>query len=121
MFWIDAICIDQQNMAERNHEVKRMGTIYKMARRGVVWLGPASNLSTRGLELLAALGRKMFFGQNMLIRVPSSTIDGHLGVFPEDIEDVLKDLDFSRKDPYGPGDYPAISDILSRQWWTRLW
>ncbi|KAH7317337.1 heterokaryon incompatibility protein-domain-containing protein [Rhexocercosporidium sp. MPI-PUGE-AT-0058] len=28
VFWIDALCINQQNVSERNHQVKQMGQIY---------------------------------------------------------------------------------------------
>ncbi|TVY81444.1 Heterokaryon incompatibility protein 6 OR allele [Lachnellula suecica] len=37
--WIDALCIDQQNVTERNHQVRFMGNIYKMAEEVFVWLG----------------------------------------------------------------------------------
>lgn len=37
--WIDAICIDQTNIPERNDQVKRMGQIYSMAKQVWVWLG----------------------------------------------------------------------------------
>ncbi|KAF8852372.1 HET-domain-containing protein, partial [Acephala macrosclerotiorum] len=30
-FWIDAICIDQSNIPERNHQVDQMGRIYSQA------------------------------------------------------------------------------------------
>lgn len=36
--WIDAICIDQCNLAERGQQVSMMGEIYKSARRVLVWL-----------------------------------------------------------------------------------
>ena len=36
--WIDAICIDQTNIQERNHQVGQMGKIYKAADRTIVWL-----------------------------------------------------------------------------------
>lgn len=37
--WIDAICINQTNVAERNHQVQSMGDIYAEARSVIVWLG----------------------------------------------------------------------------------
>jgi hypothetical protein len=37
--WIDALCINQENDAERNEQVGRMGWIYKSAERVLVWLG----------------------------------------------------------------------------------
>ncbi|KAJ9604268.1 hypothetical protein H2200_011102 [Cladophialophora chaetospira] len=38
-FWIDAICIDQQSIRERNHQVQQMGQIYSGASEVIVWLG----------------------------------------------------------------------------------
>jgi hypothetical protein len=37
--WVDAICIDQDNMREREEQVAKMGQIYKESLRVIVWLG----------------------------------------------------------------------------------
>jgi hypothetical protein len=37
--WIDALCIDQSNTLERNHQVLQMGRIYTGAAKVLVWLG----------------------------------------------------------------------------------
>jgi hypothetical protein len=42
--WIDALCIDQSNTTERNHQVLSMGRIYKTALEVFAWLGCRSNL-----------------------------------------------------------------------------
>lgn len=39
LLWIDALCIDQENTLERNHQVQQMGQIYEHAQHVVVWLG----------------------------------------------------------------------------------
>ncbi|OCL08294.1 hypothetical protein AOQ84DRAFT_376930 [Glonium stellatum] len=41
LIWIDAICIDQSNLVERNAQVTIMGKIYKKASKVIVWLGRA--------------------------------------------------------------------------------
>jgi hypothetical protein len=41
MLWIDALCINQEDIQERNIEVKRMGEIYTRARKTLIWLGEA--------------------------------------------------------------------------------
>ena len=41
-FWIDAICIDQDNSKERMHQVGQMRTIYSNAAQVVMWLGPGN-------------------------------------------------------------------------------
>jgi hypothetical protein len=38
-FSIDAICIDQQNVKERNHQVQQMSAIYSTATEVIAWLG----------------------------------------------------------------------------------
>jgi hypothetical protein len=38
-YWIDALCIDQENLGERNHFVARMKDIYESAMTMVIWLG----------------------------------------------------------------------------------
>lgn len=38
-FWVDQICIDQENVKERNHQVNQMAQIYSSARRVHIWLG----------------------------------------------------------------------------------
>ncbi|KAK1472356.1 HET domain-containing protein [Colletotrichum cuscutae] len=40
VMWIDAICIDQSNVAERGHQVGQMASIYRGAEQVVIWLGP---------------------------------------------------------------------------------
>ena len=38
--WIDAICINKNDMHERNEQVRQMGRIYSQASRILIWLGP---------------------------------------------------------------------------------
>ena len=39
LLWIDAICINQQNVDERNHQVQQMRDIYSTATETVIYLG----------------------------------------------------------------------------------
>lgn len=39
-WWIDALCIDQVRVDERNHQVQQMDSIYADAKRVHIWLGP---------------------------------------------------------------------------------
>lgn len=42
--WIDQVCINQKDMAERSRQVQLMGAIYSQAVRTLVWLGPVRAL-----------------------------------------------------------------------------
>jgi hypothetical protein len=39
LFFVDAICINQNSTNERNHQVSAMGDIYANARKVICWLG----------------------------------------------------------------------------------
>lgn len=41
-YWIDAICIDQEDVLERGHQVDMMSSIYSKATTVFAWLGPVS-------------------------------------------------------------------------------
>lgn len=61
ILWIDAVCINQADVAERNAQVAMMQDIYRGAKMVVAWLGPASATSDRAFSFLkemARLGRR---------------------------------------------------------------
>lgn len=53
--WIDALCIDQSNPAERGHQVHKMPQIYSNATKVIVYLGEASDTSQHLLNTINSL------------------------------------------------------------------
>lgn len=55
--WIDALCIDQQNLEERNFHVQLMGKIYETSALTIVWLGLPSDdrRQARALEFVSEM------------------------------------------------------------------
>lgn len=47
VLWIDALCINQRNYLERNHQVGLMGRIYQQATRVCAWLGGADRIRAK--------------------------------------------------------------------------
>jgi Heterokaryon incompatibility protein (HET) len=43
VFWVDSICIRQDSIQEKNHQVAVMGEVFKHASEVVIWLGLALN------------------------------------------------------------------------------
>ncbi|KUI72541.1 Heterokaryon incompatibility protein 6, OR allele [Cytospora mali] len=41
LLWIDAICINQDDLQERGHQVNQMRLVYQNAERVLIWLGPS--------------------------------------------------------------------------------
>lgn len=54
--WIDALCIDQNNVLERNHQVQKMRAIYQNASKILVWLGKAADASDLAMDYLSGRG-----------------------------------------------------------------
>jgi hypothetical protein len=56
--WVDALCIDQSNLLEKNHQVQQMGALYTHAQWGLAWIDHDQRTATRsmwngiGIELL---------------------------------------------------------------------
>ena len=55
--WVDALCIDQGNLRERNQQVNRMRDIYAGAERSVIWMGEEGDGSERVLDAVDAMSR----------------------------------------------------------------
>ncbi|KAL6711536.1 hypothetical protein ACN47E_004470 [Coniothyrium glycines] len=51
--WIDAICIDQSSILERNHQVKNMINIFRGATRVIIFLGEGNRRLTRLVDYIS--------------------------------------------------------------------
>ena len=54
--WIDAICIDQANIQEKNHQVPLIADVYRRAEHVCVWLGQSSDDSHKALQFIVGAG-----------------------------------------------------------------
>ena len=57
--WVDAICINQEDVKEKTHQVRMMSKIYKHATLVVAWLGEMTNKDRRGFNLIANITKKL--------------------------------------------------------------
>jgi len=66
--WVDALCIDMENMEERSHQIVNMRRIFSNASSVWVWLGTGEGVS-------AALGQ---LGMSFELRLSKSPLEGDL-------------------------------------------
>lgn len=52
LMFIDQLCINQANIAERNHQVQQMARIYKSAQQVTCWLGLGTALSSNMIKFV---------------------------------------------------------------------
>ncbi|MBV35439.1 MAG: hypothetical protein CMP47_08270 [Rickettsiales bacterium] len=50
--WVDAICIAQDDLHEKNHQVQMMSTIYSQAKKAFIWLGSEWSFAGQALKLI---------------------------------------------------------------------
>ncbi|RYP87396.1 hypothetical protein DL769_000492 [Monosporascus sp. CRB-8-3] len=51
--WIDAVCINQENKDEQNHQVQLMHKIYSRAKKVLIYLGESMDEDLNGLEYIS--------------------------------------------------------------------
>jgi hypothetical protein len=112
MLWVDAICIDQGHVSERNHQVTQMGEIYAGAERVVVWLGEASSDSDMALAFML----KVYEGSSANGGISMESLISRQNV-QSNLDRNLKEF-FNRK---WHDELRAGLWILARPWWRRAW
>ncbi|KAI0418246.1 heterokaryon incompatibility protein-domain-containing protein [Xylaria grammica] len=116
VLWVDAVCIDQSNIPERNAQVPRMSVIYKLASRVILWVGPSADRSSLALARLEEIGKRVAktksgwwlpspgaldFDQDGWISWPH---------YPKALELAWDDETLA-----------AVDAVLKRPWFSRLW
>jgi hypothetical protein len=98
--WIDALCINQNNIPERNTQVPKMQQIYGNAERVVVWLSLHYNDSKLAMTLLSELA-----SEDLSEDSPTA-------------EDTV--IEFL-SDPTRSQSWEACGKICDRGYWQRVW
>lgn len=122
LWWIDAICINQNDLDERKSQVSLMTRLYKQAKTVRVWLGEESNDSTRAMQIIREVA---YFPSSLAdrkswtyMRQPGQTHrpDGPgkpLVQLPEEPPAVSADEKVKN--------YSAIINLYQRPWFSRVW
>jgi hypothetical protein len=105
--WIDAICINQQDIAERSQQVGIMSQIYAKSRRNLIWLGEDDGTSKSAIASI-----------RLIVQDLARTTGA-------DLDDALFDSHNNFK--HAPTtsnlecDRYALLAFFSSEWFSRLW
>lgn len=99
--WIDQVCIDQENVAEKSKQVAMMGNIYSSAYRVIAWLGNAYAWGEHALRFVLRIF--MFFAKYR----------------PEgcDFKDLLPQTSVNPDD----NGWQCLRKLLHHPWFQRQW
>ncbi|KAF6816925.1 ankyrin and het domain protein [Colletotrichum sojae] len=107
--WVDALCINQQDIAERNEHVKIMGRIYAGASGTRVWLGESTQFDYLAFDTLVAVSELL---DDILIKrgLPER------GASMQEIQ-----WHFTNSPNPERLDWGLLSEMLNRAWFRRTW
>ncbi|KAK4452256.1 heterokaryon incompatibility protein-domain-containing protein [Podospora aff. communis PSN243] len=104
VLWADGICINQDDVIERERQVSIMGRIYRQAQRVITYIGPEKDNGAAGVEMACKLWR--------LHHDP----DG-LDIDDLDAANLEEAGLASREDP----SWAALKSLFLRSWASRCW
>ncbi|TGO25876.1 hypothetical protein BPAE_0071g00480 [Botrytis paeoniae] len=102
IFWIDALCINQENVHEKIHQIRQMGDIYKKAEKVVVWLG-------RGTEETDLV-------MDAMKRLRKASLGWHSAEWKDKANDWVDE-----NNEHLPNLRDQMRLILERPWFRRIW
>ena len=108
--WIDAVCIDQDNVQEKSQQVTMMKEVYSKAVSVLVWLGPAQRSTPDAIISIEKLYKQCLGAIGGL-----EHLNAHL--YGTDGSPGFKYSNAALPDC----DWPALQAFYSAQWFGRLW
>ncbi|PKS08414.1 hypothetical protein jhhlp_005125 [Lomentospora prolificans] len=118
VLWVDAVCIDQTDNVEKQHQIRLMGSIYAEARRVLIYLGKAEDSVSQAMAQIRKLDLKF---------IPLSTLrysSRHEAYGPLVyglIESFSGRLPKMAPIPDGSVDWDQVISLLQRPWFQRTW
>ena len=104
--WIDAMCINQSDNAEKSHQVKKMQLIYARTSHLVVWVGKTSEDSDLAMRTLEQIGEE-------LKEAPFWEVDLANVSLIRDMPEAIESFD--------PKPWVALNRLFRRPWFERVW
>ena len=110
ILWADAICISQNDLAEKGHQVASLGRIFSKADRVLVWMGSSANSSDDVFKTVTETSNSSRLAGSLLW--PQRSIGLGLGSVLTGPQKVWFDDPRSRY---------AMEALLNRPYWRRTW
>ena len=106
--WIDAICINQEDILEKNKQVVFMRVIYQSAKRTIVWLGNNNPFEKEATSYARDTDSAMAVIEKWNTQLKAER--------QRQLQEPLKQLvpDYDKL-------YIAFSTMASKRWWRRIW
>jgi hypothetical protein len=127
--WIDALCIDQNDEAEKTEQVQQMQQIYSQATSVITWLGPAtvnSDAAMLWIQRYGSLAHSFGIGTKPELRLRPllQAFESDPDKLPhQGLEEFLRDISTQLSSGTRGSDsvVMALSEFFTRAYWSRVW
>ncbi|KAL9579730.1 MAG: hypothetical protein Q9212_004932 [Teloschistes hypoglaucus] len=109
-FWIDQLCINQDDNKERSSQVMLMGEIYSSTKQVIAWLGLGDAKSDKAVDFVEMLFKEI---QDMKRQRKQPTLAPLMASAPR-LRTFLPEIQRERK-------WDALSVLLRNTWFERVW
>jgi Heterokaryon incompatibility protein (HET) len=111
--WVDALCINQDDTAERNAQILRMHDIYAQASLVAVWLGPEQDGSALALDFIREISADSRQLEGWVQSMNSALV--------RDSSLFMGVLSGGLTRRVNTPKWHALHKLLQRSWWKRMW
>ena len=108
--WIDVVCINQGDSTEKGQQVQMMHRIYSQAATTVAWLGLEDEFTSPAFKMISELHEKMEMWSKDVVHT-----------LPKGKKSVDLYLELMGIPPRGDLGWKALSLLLCRPYWQRVW
>lgn len=114
--WVDALCINQDNEDEKNHQVHRMSKIYRSAVEVIAWLSQDERITQKTFEVIRELAEMA----DSLDLPDSGAIRAE---YLYDNVELTKTMctRLLHESRFLEGDLGLLLSLMENTYWTRVW
>lgn len=116
VLWADALCINQNDLDDKAHQVQMMHLIYKSCDRCLVWLGPNDEHSDVALEVIDDMTKIV----SERLSIHPDELDAKLKITGRDPKQSIE-MGFTNLPPPESTKWGSLFHFLCRPWFTRVW
>lgn len=110
LFWIDQLCINQNDLVEKSAQVLMMGQIYSATKQVIAWLGRGD----KGIGIAIKFVERLYGEVESMERKGIQPTLVRLMALPARVRNLPAQLQVSRK-------WNAFGQLLTNPWFERVW
>lgn len=118
LVWVDALCINQEDISERNQQVSIMNMIYRHASQVLIWIGPATEHTKEVMVMMSKIAHSIHEECSSSVPIASWLLTMPAANNKEKVisgANAIKAADFPR------ANWLSFWGFYQAEWFFRVW